>query len=223
MHGGAIPLAKFIAQRMDFAYPIAEQESKVLLRHLGMSVVEAPGEGEAQCAWLARRGVVDAVVTRDADALLYGAPVVVNNLAVKQKVAERLVLMDELARLGITHPQLVDLAILVGTDFHPGVPGIGPRTALKLLKAHGRIEDVAAATPGRDWSGIGITSTKQPFSPFVDGARARFLEPDVDESADAIEWRTADAGAVRQFLLEHHSFSPDLVEKALSGLAKAMA
>jgi len=221
MRAGAIPLARAVATRMDFAYPIAERESKALLRHLGMPVVEAPGEGEAQCAWLARRGVVDAVVTRDADALLYGAPVVVNNLAVKQKVAERVVLKDELARLGITRAQLVDLAILVGTDYHPGVPGIGPRTALKLLVARGRIEDVIASLPGRDWSCLGVASPKQPFSAFIDEARARFLEPAMDERATSVEWRTADAGAVRRFLLEQHSFSPGLVEKALAGLRDA--
>ncbi|NMC05884.1 MAG: hypothetical protein GYA24_11765 [Candidatus Lokiarchaeota archaeon] len=220
---GAIPLAKAIAQRMDFAYPIAEQESKALLQLLGMPVVDAPGEGEAQCAWLARRGMVDAVVTRDADALLYGAPVVVNNLAVKQKVAEQLVLRDELARLGITRAQLVDLAILAGTDYHAGVPGIGARTALKLLQARGRIEDVIAAHPGKDWSALGVASPRQPFSAFIDEARARFLQPVVNEAVTNVEWRTPDAGAVRRFLLEHHSFSPDLVEKALAGLAKAAA
>ncbi|MEX2681539.1 MAG: hypothetical protein Q6373_008060 [Candidatus Sigynarchaeota archaeon] len=223
MQAGALPLARAIATRMDFAYPIAEQESKALLRHLGMPVVEAPGEGEAQCAWLARRGIVDAVVTRDADALLYGAPVVVNNLAAKQKVAGRLVLKDELARLGITRAQLVDLAILAGTDYHPGVPGIGPRTALRLLRARGRIEDVVAASPGRDWSSLGVASARQPFSPFIDAARARFLEPDVDESVAAVEWRTPDAGAARRFLLEHHSFSPGLVEKALASMMQAMS
>ncbi len=219
---GAIPLAKFIAQRMDFAYPIAVQESKVLLQHLGMPVIDAPGEGEAQCAWLALRGIVDAVVTKDADALLYEAPIVVNNLGVKQKMAEQLILQAELGRLGITRAQLVDLAVLIGTDFHPGVSGIGPRTALKLLHAHGRIEDVVAATPDRDWSSLGITSTKQPFSPFIEEARDRFLKPDVDEHVKDVEWRTADTGAVRQFLLEQHSFSPELVEKALTSLKEAV-
>ncbi|NMC07761.1 MAG: hypothetical protein GYA24_21285, partial [Candidatus Lokiarchaeota archaeon] len=219
---GAIPLAKFIAQGMDFAYPIAEQESKALLQLLGMPVVDAPGEGEAQCAWLARRGIADAVVTKDADALLYGAPVVVNNLAVKQKVAEKLVLKDELARLGITRAQLVDLAILDGTDYHPGVRGIGARTALKLLQAHGRIEDVIAAHHERDWSALGVTSPRQPFSAFVQVSRERFLHPDVNESVADVEWRTPDAGAVRRFLLEHHSFSPGLVEKVLEGLSEKM-
>ncbi|MEX2728281.1 MAG: hypothetical protein Q6353_013575, partial [Candidatus Sigynarchaeum springense] len=64
---------------------------------------------------------------------------------------------------------------------------------------------------------------RQPFSPFIDAARARFLEPDVDESVAAVEWRTPDAGAARRFLLEHHSFSPGLVEKALASMMQAMS
>jgi flap endonuclease-1 len=132
-------------------------------------------------------------------------------------------LKDVLRALHLAREQLVDLALLVGTDYHPGVPGIGPRTALKLLQAHGRIEDVIAATPGRDWSALGITSHNQPFSAFIDASRARFLQPDVTTRVKDVEWQTADAGVVRQFLLERHSFSPDLVEKALASMGKVKA
>jgi len=30
----------------------------------------------------------------------------------------------------------------VGTDYNKGIKGIGPKKALKLIKKHGRIEDV---------------------------------------------------------------------------------
>nr|MDO8112094.1 hypothetical protein [Candidatus Sigynarchaeota archaeon] len=158
MKDGAIPLAKAIGQRMDFAYPIADMESRLLLQHLGMPVIAAPGEGEAQCAWLQRRGIVDFIVTKDADALLYGAGRIVKNLAVKQRIAEQYTLKDVLRSLGITQEQLVDLAILVGTDYNPGVQGFGAKTALKLVKIHGRIEDIIINGGSRDWSSIGVNS-----------------------------------------------------------------
>jgi len=214
-------LAKAIGQRMDFAYPVAEKESKMLLEFLGMPVITAPGEGEAQCAWLERQGLVDAVVTKDADALLYGAGTVIENLAVKQRMTFQYLLKPILASLGITREQLVDLAILVGTDYNPGLPGIGPRTALKLVRAHGLIEDIITSNPGKDWSSIGVDNVKHPFSPMIETLRARFLKPVVNESPKDIEWHAPDVIGLNQFLLDRHSLSPDLVGKVIMEMKKA--
>jgi len=226
MHGqavqsGAIPLAKAIGQRMDFAYPVAEKESKMLLEFLGMPVITAPGEGEAQCAWLERQGLVDGVVTKDADALLYGAHMVIENLAVKQRMTFQYRLKPILTTLAITREQLVDLAILVGTDYNPGVPGIGPRTALKLVRACGLIEDIITNNPGKDWSFIGVENTKHPFSAMIDELRKLFLKPIVNENPKDIEWHAPDVIGLNQFLLDRHSLSPDLVRKVIFEMKKA--
>ncbi len=218
---GAIPLAKAIGQRMDFAYPIANMESRLILQYLGMPVIVAPGEGEAQCAWLQRKGIVDFIVTKDADALLYGAEWVVKNLAVKQRIVEQYNLKDVLHSLGITRERLVDLAILVGTDYHPGVPGFGARTALKFVKAYGCIEDIITNSNSRDWSSIGVYSSKHPFSTVVDELRGKFLKPVVDDHVVSVEWLEPDVPGIRQFLLETHSLSPDLVRKAIIEIRKA--
>jgi len=221
VQSGAIPLAKAIGQRMDFAYPVAEKESKMLLEFLGMPVITAPGEGEAQCAWLERQGLVDAVVTKDADALLYGAATVIENLAVKQRMTFQYRLKPILALLGITREQLVDLAILVGTDFNPGVPSIGPRTALKLVRSLGRIEDIITKYPDKDWSSLDVDSARHPFSPMIETLRERFLQPVVDERPDAIEWHAPDITGLNQFLLNQHSLSPDLVGKVIMTIQQA--
>src|SRR5271157_915922 len=218
---GAIPLAKAIGQRMDFAYPVAEKESKMLLEFLGMPVITAPREGEAQCAWLERQGLVDAVVTKDADALLYGAGTVIENLAVKQRMTYQYRLKPILTTLGITREQLVDLAIMIGTDYNGGVPGIGPRIALRLVRTHGRIEDIIVANPDKDWLTLGVESAKHPFSPEIEELRARFLQPVVDERPKDIEWHAPDVIGLNQFLLERHSLSPDLVGKVVMNMKKA--
>ena len=57
--------------------------------------------------------------------------------------AEKVVLADTLAKHKITHEQLVDMGIMIGTDFHPGIKGIGPKTGLKLIREHGTIEAIA--------------------------------------------------------------------------------
>jgi len=49
-----------------------------------------------------------------------------------------------LADLQISYSQLVDLGIMIGTDFHPGIKGIGPKTGLKLIKEHGTMEAVSS-------------------------------------------------------------------------------
>ena len=99
---------------------------------------------------MAKNGELHAVATQDWDALLYGAPIMIRNLMShgtkkfgRTLTAERIILNDLLDEHGITHEQLVDLGIMIGTDFHPGFKGVGPKTGLKLIKAHDTLENVA--------------------------------------------------------------------------------
>ena len=92
------------------------------------------------------------MASQDWDTLLYGSPVMVRNLTShgtrrfgRVMRAERISLSDTLSDHGITREQLVDLGIMVGTDFHPGIKGIGPKTGLKLMKKHGTMEAVSEA------------------------------------------------------------------------------
>src|SRR3989338_2847014 len=125
-------------------------ESKELIAALGIPIIQAPSEGEAQAAYLVSNGDAYAVVSQDADALIAGAERVIRNLSIsgKRKKIRTLVyetvkpemisLSETLNNLGITHEQLIILSILVGTDYNiGGVKGIGPKKALKLIKEHG--------------------------------------------------------------------------------------
>lgn len=113
-------------------------DSKRLLDLLGIPWVQAPGEGEAQAAYMARRGDVWGVNSRDYDSLLFGAPRLVRYVTIhgeewlpsrgraRRLEPEVIDLEAFLSHHGITREQLVDLAIMVGTDFNPGIRGIGP-------------------------------------------------------------------------------------------------
>ena len=125
-------------------------ETKRLFDCMGLTWLEAPMEAEGASAVRCRRGEVGAVASQDWDTLLYGSPVMVRNLTAhgtrkfgRVMQAERIVLSEMLEELGISHEQLVDLGIMIGTDFHPGFKGIGPKTGLKLIKEHGNLEAVA--------------------------------------------------------------------------------
>jgi len=129
-------------------------DSKKLLDLLGIPHVQAPEEAEAQAAYMAIRGDVWASSSKDYDTLLFGSPKLVRYLTISGKEflpskgisrplkPELISLSKLLSKHKITREQLVDLAILIGTDFNQGVKGIGPKTALSLIKRYDKIEDL---------------------------------------------------------------------------------
>ena len=128
------------------------EDAKTLLSLLGIPFVQAPSEAEAQAAYMAMKGDVWAASSKDYDSLLFGAPNLIRYLTISgreflpSKGTSRL-LKPELIELNkflgsynITREQLVDIAMLIGTDFNEGVKGIGPKTALSLIQKHGNVE-----------------------------------------------------------------------------------
>mmetsp|Transcript_36568 Transcript_36568/g.88146 ORF Transcript_36568/g.88146 Transcript_36568/m.88146 type:complete len:436 (+) Transcript_36568:86-1393(+) len=116
-----------------------------LLEMMGVPVVKAPCEAEAQAAALARAGKVYATATEDMDALTFRTPVQVRKMtfanASKAEV-QQINYAKAIAGLGLTHDQFVDLCILLGCDYCDTIRGIGPKTALKLVREHGNIETI---------------------------------------------------------------------------------
>jgi flap endonuclease-1 len=188
-------------------------EAMELLRLLGIPTVQAPSEGEAQAAHMARAGAVWAAASKDYDSLLFGAPRLVRFLTISGKeflpsqgafraiTPEVIDLERMLGALGITREQLVDLGLLVGTDFNPGIKGIGPKKALALLKRHGSIEQM----PAEVRAGIGDAAA---------AVRDVYLRPDVTDDYST-EPGACDASGVIRFLCEERVFSQERVKAAL--------
>ena len=130
------------------------EDAKKLLMLLGIPYVQAPSEAEAQTAYMATQGDVWAASSKDYDTILFGAPKLVRFLTIhgqeylpskgttRPLKPELITLHQFLSHHGITRLQLIDMAILIGTDFNEGIKGIGPKTALKLIKEYGRIENL---------------------------------------------------------------------------------
>jgi len=194
-------------------------DAKRLLDLLGVPWVQAPGEGEAQAAHMARRGDVWAASSRDYDSLLFGAPRLVRYLTIQgqewlpskgraRRLEPEVIVLDEfLGHHGITRGQLVDLAILVGTDFNEGIKGIGPKTALRLVREHGSLEEMPEEV-----------RTKLPS--IYEEIRHIYLEPDVTD-----EYRV-EAGPLRgeelvSFLCDERAFSRDRVEAVVDRMRKS--
>jgi flap endonuclease-1 len=190
-------------------------EARELLRLMGVPTVQAPSEGEAQAAHMAATQPDIWAASKDYDALLFGAPRLVRFLTISGKeflpsqgtfrpiVPETIVLEHLLSGWRITREGLIDLAILVGTDFNPGIKGIGPKKALALVQKHGRIEDMPEEIQERA-GGIEI----------VNDVRRIFLAPNVTDTFDVTQ-REPDLSGIVQFLCEEREFGKDRVNAAL--------
>jgi flap endonuclease-1 len=174
-------------------------DCKSLLGFMGIPYFSAPSEGEAQCAHMAARGDVWAAASQDYDSLLFGSPRLVRGVTLSGKMDLALVdLQKTLDDLGITREQLVDVAILVGTDFNEGVRGIGPKKALKAVK-ESRLGDL-------DFD--------------LDAVRDVFLEHEVSDDYDIV-WGCVDEEGLRGLLMDRNDFSGERVEKAVNELRNA--
>ena len=189
------------------------RESQDLLDAMGIPWLTAPSEGEAQMAHMVVRGDVWAGASQDYDALLFGTPTLVRNLTLSKKrriaggrsvdvVPELVDLAAVLSSLEVTREQLVDMAILMGTDFNEGVRGIGPKRALKAIRQHGNIEEV-------------LRSEEVSLPEDYVEVRKLFLDPSVTDEYD-LEWRSPDAESVRKVLCDAHGFSVDRVDATLT-------
>lgn len=188
-------------------------DSKRLLKLLGIPFVQALSEAEAQAAFMTAKGDVWATSSKDYDSLLFGTPRLVRFLTVTGKEylpskgrfrplkPEVIVLQEFLEKYGITREQLVDLAILVGTDFNQGVRGIGPKKAMKLIKNHGRIENMPKEIKTE------LTGNYQRI-------RQVFLEPDVRQSYE-IGYSKLREEEIYHFLCQERDFSAKRVRTAI--------
>ncbi|MEA3166497.1 MAG: flap endonuclease, partial [Thermoplasmata archaeon] len=122
------------------------EECRTLLTALGQPWIVAPGESDAQCAHLVQAEKAWAAVTQDWDIALFGAPRALRNLTLSAtRTPEILDLAVVLKTAGLTREQLVDAAILIGTDYNEGVSGVGPVKAVKLVKQGKKPEESGIA------------------------------------------------------------------------------
>jgi len=195
------------------------ERAKRLLDYMGIPWVQAPSEGELQCAFMCKRGDVWASGSQDFDSLLAASPRLVRNLSItgRRKVPKKemyvqvkpelIELEKMLDALGITKEQLITVGILIGTDYSAGVKGVGPKTALKLVKEHKSLDAVLKHVT---WS------SDVPAEKIYDF----FLSPPVTEKY-TIEWKEPDADKLKEFMCAEHNFSSERMDKVIERLQNA--
>ena len=229
---GRIEDARKAGQSSSRLTSLMIDESKELLAALGIPVIQAPSEGEAVAAQMAREGLVWASASQDNDSLLYNCPRMIRNLSIsgRRRIArsqsyrtiepQLIDLDDNLRELKIIREQLIDIAILVGTDYNDKVPEIGAKTALKLVRKHENIEGILSAfkvsKKPKDREKY-TTISKIPYEeirdiflkpPKIDLQHPKWIDPRPDE--------------IMRILCTEHDFNESRLQRSLERLEEAL-
>ncbi|MBW6461916.1 MAG: flap endonuclease-1 [DPANN group archaeon] len=191
--------------------------AKRLLDVMGIPWIQAPAEGEAQAAHMAAKGDAYAVMSQDADTLLFGTPRLVQNLSVTGRrkmpgrnmwidVAPQMIELNKvLTELDITREQLIIMGMLIGTDYNPqGIRGLGPAKALKIVKEEKTLEAVLKKV---EW-----TFECDPYVVFK-----LFTNPAITDDYK-IEFGQPDPEKIRALLIDEFEFSPERIANSLKKL-----
>ena len=205
---GNIEEARKFAIRTSRMSPYILESSKKLLEYMGIPYVQAKGEGEAQGAYMVEQGDAWAVASQDYDCLLFGAPRIIRNLTLSGGLSnlEYMELQKVLEDIDLTREQLIDVALMVGTDFNEGIHGIGAKTGLKLIR-NNTLEDILVQK--------GITEVN--VEP--DELRDIFLNHEVNTDYK-IKFKSAKKDQLVEFMCEEHGFSESRVLNVTEKLKK---
>ena len=189
--------------------------SKDLLKALGLPVIQAPSEADAQMAFMNEQKDIDYCGTSDVDCLLHGAKKLVTNLTLSQKrklptgayiktTPEIITLNRLLSSLNINQDQLIVISILCGTDYNPGVHGIGPKKALKLVQTYHDFDEVfKAANADFNWKKIYAIFKSMPIMKNYQ-----------------LAWKDPDLETIKKILVDKYEFSEERVESSIEKVTK---
>jgi flap endonuclease-1 len=193
-------------------------DCKKLLRLMGVPVVEAPCEAEAQCAALCKLEKVYAVASEDMDSLTFGAPRFLRHLmdpSSRKIPVMQFEVAKALEELNLTMDQFIDLCILCGCDYCESIRGIGSQTALKLIRQHGSIESIL--------ENINKERYQIPDDWPYQEARRLFKEPSVFSDDDQLDlkWTAPDEEGLINFLVNENGFNNERITKAIEKIKAA--
>jgi flap endonuclease-1 len=217
---GDMEAVRKYAQQTTVMRDTMVEDSKKILELFGIPYIQAPSEGEATAAHLTTTGQAYASASQDFDSILFGAKRLIRNFtnSGRRKIPNRntyievepeiIELEKTLNELGLTRAQLIDVGILIGTDFNPdGFERVGPKTALKMIKKHSRLEDIPE-----------IQEKLQQVE--YEQIRKIFLEPQVLKDPK-IEFKDVDYDGITKYLVGERSFSADRISSSLNRLKRA--
>ncbi|MBI5046312.1 flap endonuclease-1 [Candidatus Micrarchaeota archaeon] len=219
--GDLVSAKKYAQATARLTGPMIE-ESKKLLDAMGVPHIQAPRDGEAQAAIMVQKGLAYTTASQDYDALMFGSPILVRNLSIsgRRKVPkqeryilvepEQINLQETLTTLGLSREQIIYVGILLGTDFNQGVKRVGPKTALKIVKEKGTMEEIEKYVKEK---------YEYEFEVDVDEVIKLFMNPPYNEVKEKeLRWKEPNMSAITKLLVEQHDFSADRIGKTVNDL-----
>jgi flap endonuclease-1 len=194
------------------------EESKELLSYMGIPIIQAASEGEAQAAYIVQKGYAYASASQDYDSLLFGSPRLVRNLSIegKRKLPRKEVyveikpeiieLQNLLNKLKITREQLIMIGLLIGTDYNEGIKGYGPKKALEAVRVYKNFENLKKHFK---------------FEEYIDEVYNFFLNPNVNEKIE-IKFGEINEEKILKFMVDERNFSEERVKNALEKLKEGL-
>ncbi len=200
------------------------EDSKEVIKLLGLPIVQAPSEGEAQASAMVSSGVAYACISQDYDNLIFGCPRLIRNLSIAGRrkrtgkigtvkvEAEELLLSENLKELRIDREGFIVLAMLVGTDYNPaGIKGIGQKKALKLVRECGG--DFESLFNSLEWDSL------YPELPWRELFSVIHDMPTI--SVTDLSWGEVDVEGLVECLVSRHGFSEERMRSKLERLSVA--
>jgi flap endonuclease-1 len=216
LNDGDLELLKKLNKRTVRVTPEMNADAKKLLKLLGVPIVEAPFEAEAQCAALCKASKVYAVASEDMDCLTCGTPLLIRNLTyseVRKSPLMEISIDKVLQGLNLTMDQFIDLCILLGCDYSAKIKGIGPVRALEFIRKYGSIEKILSSVDKTKY----IVPDKFPYEEI----RAYFKNPGVAPVEECnLSFTDPNEEGLVEFLCLEKGFKEDRVR---SGVAKIRA
>jgi len=211
---------KKYAQRMTKLDKNMINEAKELITAMGLPVVQAASEAEAQASYMVKKGDAYAVATQDSDTMMFGATRVIRNISLagkrkrNKKLAyevykpELVLLSENMNNLGLDTDAFVMLCMLIGTDFNVGgIKGLGPKKSLALVKKYH--DDPEALFKEVEWDKTFDYDWNEVF----------YLIKNMPvEENYVLEWNKPDPDKVKEILVARHEFSEDRVDSSLDKL-----
>jgi flap endonuclease-1 len=218
---GDAEMAEKFSRRVNHVTPEMTAGCKTLLRLMGVPVVEAPCEAEAQCAEMAKHDLVYATASEDMDALTFGSTRLLRQLwagattaAEKKGTRPReFSLPCALEDLQLTMPQFVDLCILCGCDYVDGIRGVGSVTALNLIRQHGDLVKILEALRANPKHAV-------PDEFPVERVREMFFSPEVTPASEIdLKWGAPDEEGLVKYMCGEQQFDEQKIRAGVKRMA----
>ena len=219
-----IDLMKKYSMRTSVLSKEMIREAKELIDALGLPIIDAPSEGEAQAAYMVNKGEAYGEVSQDYDCLMFGVPILIQNLTISEKrklpgkasfvtVKPTIIdLKENLKELGIDQEQIIMIGILIGTDYNrDGIKGIGQKKALDLVKKYK--DNYETMFKDVKWDNYFDFDWKEVYGTIKN-------MPTSDDYN--LEWKPINNEKLYEILVETHDFSRERVDLVIEKLGETL-